>query len=69
MVEKQELIDGLDKALSLEIGAIVQYLHHFYEIMGPFRDALAGELSSFSKAEMDHMEYISKKIMALGGDP
>ncbi len=68
-VEKQELIDGLNKALSLEIGAVVQYLHHSYEIMGPFRDVLAGELSSYSKAEMHHMEYISKKIVALGGDP
>ncbi len=69
MVEKQELIDALNRALSLELQAIVQYLHHSYEIMGPFRSALAGELSGFSKAEMKHMEYLSKKIVALGGDP
>ncbi len=69
MVEKQELIDALNKALSLELQAIVQYLHHSYEVMGPFRSALAGELSSFSKAEMHHMEYLSNKIVALGGDP
>ncbi len=69
MVERQELIDALNKALSLELQAIVQYLHHSYEVMGPFRSALAGELSSFSKAEMHHMEYLSNKIVALGGDP
>lgn len=69
MVEKQEVVDALNEALSLEIGAIVQYLHHSYEIMGPFRDALADKLSSFSKAEMHHMEYLSEKIVALGGDP
>ncbi len=69
MVEKQELIDALNKALSLEIGAIVQYLHHADEIMGPYRDALSDKLSDFSKAEMHHMAYSSKKIVALGGDP
>ncbi len=69
MVEKQELIDALNMGLSLELQAIVQYLHHSYSIMGPFRSALADELSDFSKAEMHHMEYLSNKIVALGGDP
>jgi len=69
MVDKKELIDALNEALSLEIGAIVQYLNHSYEIMGPFREALTGELNSFSKQEMNHMEYLSNKIVALGGDP
>jgi bacterioferritin len=37
--------------------------------MGPWRGALTGELESFAKDEMEHMEYLSKKIVALGGVP
>lgn len=69
MADKQKLIDELNVALGMEIAAIVQYLHNSYTIMGPYRDALAGQLESFSKDEMEHMEYLSEKIVALEGVP
>ena len=69
MADKQKLIDELNVALGMEIAAIVQYLHNSYTIMGPYRDALTGQLEGFSKDEMEHMEYLSEKIVALGGVP
>ncbi len=69
MVDKQKVIDELNAALGMEIAAIVQYSHNWYSIMGPWRGALTGELESFAKDEMSHMEYVSEKIVALGGVP
>lgn len=69
MVDKQKVIDELNVAVGMEIAAIVQYSHNSYMIMGPWRGALTEELESFAKDEMEHMEYVSKKIVALGGVP
>lgn len=69
MVDIKKVIDELNVALSMEIAAIVQYQHNSYSIMGPWRSALAEELESFAKDEMNHMEYVSEKIVALGGVP
>jgi bacterioferritin len=69
MVDKQKVIDELNVALGMEIAAIVQYSHNSFTIMGPWRGALTGELESFAKDEMSHMEYVSEKIVALGGVP
>jgi bacterioferritin len=69
MVSITKIIDELNTALGMEIAAIVQYSHNSYSIMGPWRKALTEELESFAKDEMEHMEYVSKKIVALGGVP
>jgi len=69
MVDNKKVINELNAALSMEIAAIVQYSHNSYTIMGPWRGALTGELESFAKDEMRHMEYVSEKIVALGGVP
>ena len=69
MVDNKKVISELNAALSMEIAAIVQYSHNSYTIMGPWRGALTGELESFAKDEMSHMEYLSEKIVALGGVP
>jgi len=69
MVDNKKVINELNAALSMEIAAIVQYSHNSYTIMGPWRGALTGELESFAKDEMSHMEYLSEKIVALGGIP
>ena len=69
MVDMQKVIDELNKALGMEIAAIVQYEHNEAMIMGPWRNALGGALEGFAKDEMNHMEYLTDKIVALGGVP
>jgi bacterioferritin len=69
MVAKEELIKQLNKALSMEIGAILQYLNHSYMVMGPYRDAVEDKLEKNARDEMEHMEYISEKIVAYDGVP
>jgi bacterioferritin len=69
MVAKEELINHLNKALSMEIGAILQYLNHSYMVMGPYRDAVADQLEKNARDEMEHMEYVSEKIVAYDGVP
>jgi bacterioferritin len=69
MVAKGELINQLNKALSMEIGAILQYLNHGYTIMGPYRSAVEDQLEKNARDEMEHMEYLSEKIVAYDGVP
>ena len=69
MVSKEELINYLNKALSMEIGAILQYLNHSYTVMGPYRDSVSDRLEKNARAEMEHMEYLSEKIVAYDGVP
>jgi bacterioferritin len=69
MVAKEELINYLNKALSMEIGAILQYMNHSYTVMGPYRNTVADQLEKNARDEMEHMEYVSEKIVAYGGVP
>lgn len=69
LVSKEELIQNLNKAVSMEIGAILQYLHNHYSIMGPYRDAFGDKLEEIARQEMEHMEYLSEKIVAYDGIP
>ncbi len=69
MVAKEELINQLNKALSMEIGAILQYLNHSYTVMGPYRSAVEDQLEKNARDEMEHMEYLAEKIVAYEGMP
>jgi bacterioferritin len=69
MVTKKELINELNAALSMEIAAILQYMHHSYSVMGPYRNAMADQLVKQARDEMEHMEYLSEKIVAYDDVP
>ncbi len=68
-MNKQALIENLNKDLAGELGAIIQYLTYAAKASGPYRP----QLSQFYLAEVAdeqlHAQYLANKIVALGGEP
>ncbi len=66
---RPELIENLNKALSLELTGIIQYLQHSYLVTGIDRE----EFAEFFREQADeanaHAQFLGNKIVALGGVP
>lgn len=66
---KQQLIDGLNKDLAGELGAVIQYVTYAAVANGIHRPTLqiffAGEIAD----ELGHAQFLANKIVALGGTP
>ncbi len=66
---RPELIENLNKALSLELTGIIQYSQHSYLVTGIERE----EFAEFFREQADeanaHAQFLGNKIVALGGVP
>ena len=61
---KQELIDGLNKDLNLELEAVLRYLYHSASATGLLGHELREELKGDIAGEMDHAVFLADKIAA-----
>ena len=65
---EQELIDGLNEDLNLELEAVLRYLYHSAtatSLLGhELRELLKGDITG----EMNHAIFLADKIAALGGE-
>lgn len=68
-MNKQTLIDGLNRDLAGEYQAILQYLQHYYVMKGPERLTVGAFFKKVALGEMKHAEFLAEKIVALGGMP
>jgi bacterioferritin len=68
-LDKQTLIDHLNRDLAGELGAIIQYLTYAAKATGPFRPQLAQFFMAEIADEQLHAQYLANKIVALGGEP
>jgi len=68
-MNKQTLIDNLNKDLAGELGAIIQYLTYAAKASGPFRPQLSQFFLTEVADEQLHAQYLANKIVALGGEP
>jgi bacterioferritin len=64
---KQELIDGLNQDLNLELEAVLRYLYHSASATGLLGHELREELKGDIVGEMNHAVFLADKIAALGG--
>ncbi len=64
-----KVIDALNKVLELEIGAILQYLHHHWTGEGMESAAILPLFEKTSMDEMKHAERVAERINFLEGDP
>jgi bacterioferritin len=69
MSKKQELIDGLNEDLNLELEAVLRYLYHSATATGLLGHELRELLKADLTGELDHALFLTDKIAALGGDP
>jgi bacterioferritin len=68
-MDKQTLIARLNEDLAGEYGAIIQYLTYAAKATGPYRPQLAQFFLAEVADEQGHAQFLSNKIVALGGEP
>ena len=66
---RTELIDNLNKALGLELAAVIQYSQHSYLVTGHEREVFKGWFRDQAEEAQDHADKLGDKIVALGGVP
>ena len=64
---KQELVDGLNEDLNLELEAVLRYLYHSASATGLLGHELREELKADLVGELNHAIFLADKITALGG--
>ena len=65
-MEKEKIVDLLNRDLEDEHGAIIQYLTHAYA-MG--EGEMACEIEAIAREEMRHLDWLAETIVELGGVP
>lgn len=68
-MNKQTLIDNLNKDLANELSAIIQYITYAAKATGPYRPQLAQFFLEEVADEQLHAQFLANKIVALGGEP
>jgi bacterioferritin len=68
-MDKQALIDALNKDLAYELQAILAYTKWSSEANGPHRNALRSMFQQEIPDELGHAQFLSDKIVVLGGTP
>jgi bacterioferritin len=63
------LIEGLNRDLAGELGAVVQYTIYAAKASGPFRPQISQFFLGEIADEQGHAQYLANKIVALGGEP
>jgi bacterioferritin len=64
-----ELIENLNRALSLELAAVIQYMQHSFLVTGVEREVYRKYFRDQSEESQDHATTLGDKIVALGGVP
>jgi bacterioferritin len=66
---REELIENLNKALSLELAGIIQYSQHSYLITGIEREIYKEFFRDQAEEAQKHAQFLGDKLVALGGVP
>jgi len=64
-----KVVDLLNDARSRELGAILQYMAHHYELEDADFGKLAKTMKEIAIQEMKHAEDLAERILFLGGTP
>lgn len=68
-MDRQTLIQKLNEDLASEYSAIIQYISYAAKATGPYRPQLVEFFLKEVPDEQGHAQYLSNKIVALGGEP
>ena len=66
---RAELIENLNKALSLEWSGVIQYRQHSFLVTGLEREVYRGFFGDQAEEAQSHANSLGHKIVALGGIP
>lgn len=65
----KKLIDMLNKALSMELQASIQYMMNHVMVYGIYSESIADVFKKTGIQEMKHAESIAERIDYVGGEP
>ncbi|QQS41483.1 MAG: ferritin [Acidobacteriota bacterium] len=68
-MSSNELIEQLNKAMSLELSGVIQYSQHSYLVSGTDREVYKEFFRDQAEEAQKHAEFLGDKIVALGGVP
>ncbi len=68
-MDKQNIIDMLNKNRANELIAILQYMNHYYRVTGQDFLSLRNLFKELGIVEMQHAEKLAERISTLGGQP
>lgn len=68
-LDKNKVIEKLDKCLESELSGVVRYLHYSFMIFGPNRIPITQWFRSHAAEGFQHATLVGEKITALGGHP
>ena len=66
---KDKVIEVLNRAVTEELTALLQYMQHHYLYQGSNSPSVRDLLRKFSMTEMKHAYVLGERIAALGGMP
>jgi bacterioferritin len=64
-----QVIEALNRVIELEIGAILQYLHHHWTGEGMESPSILPLFEKTAMDEMKHAELVAQRVNFLEGDP
>ncbi len=64
-----QLVDNLNRALSCELAAVIQYTQHSFLVNGPEREVFRSYFRKQGEESYQHAITLGDKIVALGGVP
>lgn len=68
-MNKQTLVDALNRDLAAEFQAIVMYTTYSSMVKGPYRPQLVQFMQAEIPDELGHAQFLADKIVSLGGVP
>lgn len=68
-MDKSKLIDKLNEAISLELGALLQYNQYSHVLTGPERQVWHEFFEDTAKEAFGHARKFASRVVALGGVP
>jgi bacterioferritin len=68
-IQKQTLIDNLNRDLASELSAIIQHITYSAKVTDPYRPQLTQFFLNEVPDEQMHDQFLANKIVALGGEP
>lgn len=69
MATKEKLIEGLNRDLALELGAVIRYIYQYSVATGIGGEELREMLKPDIPEELNHALFLADKIFILGGEP
>lgn len=69
LMQRQALIDGLNRDLAAEYQSILMYIHYSAKLTGPYRRELRALFEAGVGDDLGHAQFLADKVTGLRGNP